>query len=116
MDLNNIIEKQITHKLEVPEHEEVKKDTFQCLVVAGKGQDLIFQFFGVKAIEFPNIIAEVIEDHFGDTNNFAIEYVRELDMYGLLAKNIKQNPLFSREFHIIRFLDLLDKTIINIQK
>ena len=102
--------------LSVPENKEYKRDNFTCLVVAGKGTDLIFQFFDVKYKDFPQVTAEVIEDHFGDTNNFAIEYVREMDMFGLLAKNIKDNPLFSEEFHVIRFLDLLSKTITELKK
>lgn len=103
-------------KLTIPEHQEYDRNSFSCLVVDGKRNDLIFQFFKVKTADFSDIIAEVIEDHFGDTNKFAIEYVREMDMFGLLAKDIKDNPLFSKEFHIVRFLDLLDKTITELQK
>lgn len=100
-----------SHKLEIPRHEEIQRDNFQCIVVDGKGDDLIFQFFEVTIKPFSDIVAEVIEDHFGSTDKFAIEYVAELKMYGLLAKDLKSNPLFSKETHIVKFLDLVDKTI-----
>lgn len=103
-------------QLQVPEHETIDKDNFSCIVVNGKGNDLIFQFFSIKDPDFDETVAEVIEDHFGNTEAFAIEYVREMDMYGLLAKDIKDNPLFSKEFHVYQFLDLLSKTITELQK
>ena len=101
--------------LAAPENETVAKDNFNCLVVAGKGLDNIFQFFEVKIDDFEELIAEVIEDHFGDTEGFAIEYVPELKMYGLLAKDQRDNPMYSRDFHIYDFLDLLSNTITELQ-
>ena len=102
--------------LQAPEHETVEKDHFTCIVVDGKGDDLIFQFFNVKIDDFEEVIAEVIEEHFGNTNGFAIEYVSELKMYGLLYKDAKDTPLFSRDFHVHAFLDILDSTITELQK
>ena len=102
--------------LQTPEHEDVKKDNFECIVVDGKGTDLIFQMFSLKVDEVEELVAEVIEDHFGDTENFAIEFVPEMGMYGLLYKNAKDNPLFSKDFHVYEFLDILDKTITELQK
>ena len=97
--------------LRIPDNEDIEKSNFSCIVVDGKGYDTIFQFFNVKSSDFDEVIAEVIEDHFGDTEGFAIEYVDEMDMFGLLAKDLKDNPMFSRDFHIYDFLDLLDSTI-----
>ena len=102
--------------MQTPEHEDVKKDNFECIVVDGKGTDLIFQMFSLKVDEVEELVAEVIEDHFGDTENFAIEFVPEMGMYGLLYKNAKDNPLFSKDFHVYEFLDILDKTITELQK
>lgn len=102
--------------LQTPEHEDLTYDNFQCIVVDGKGADLIFQFFAVKVDDFDEIAAEVIDDHFGDTAGFAIEYVPEMGMYGLLYKDAKDNPLFSKEFHVYDFLDMLSKTITELQK
>ena len=103
-------------QIEIPAYDEIEKDVFNCIVVEGKDLDLIFQFFSVKCEDFEETIAEVIEDHFGNTEDFAIEFVTELDMFGLLAKNIKDNPLFSKEFHVHAFLDLLAKTITELQE
>lgn len=97
--------------LSIPENEDIEKDNFSCIVIHGKGYDNIFQFFNVKTDDFEEIIAEVIEDHFGDTSDFAIEFVDEMDMFGLLAKDLRDNPMFSKEFHVHEFLDLLDSTI-----
>ena len=110
INLDNLF-KATSHKLEAPKHEDIKRDNFQCIVVDGKGDDLIFQFFSIKISSFNALIAEIIEDHFGSTDGFAIEYVPEMGMYGLLAKDLKSNPLFSKEAHVIRFLDLVDKTV-----
>lgn len=107
----NTVAEKTPFQLAMPEHEEITHNNFTCIVVDGKGSDLIFQFFSVKVQDFENIIAEVIEDHFGSTDNFAIEYVTELSMFGLLYKDAKAHPLFSKEFHIYKFLSLLDDTI-----
>ena len=97
--------------LTAPENETIDMKNFSCMVVHGKGLDNIFQFFRVKFPEFDELVAEVIEEHFGDTDLFAIEYVGELDMFGLLAKDQRDNPLYSKDFHVYGFLDLLDSTI-----
>ena len=97
--------------LTIPDNEDINKSNFSCIVVDGKGYDTIFQFFSVKSEDFEEIIAEVIEEHFGDTEGFAIEFVGEMDMFGLLAKDLRDNPMFSKDFHIYEFLDLLDSTI-----
>jgi len=101
-------------ELQTPEHEDLDYDNFNCLVVDGKGDDIIFQFFKVQVDEFEEITAEVIEEHYGDTDGFAIEFVPELKMYGLLYKDAKSNPLFSKEFHVYDFLELLSNTITEI--
>lgn len=101
--------------LAVPENETIEKDNFTCLVVAGKGLDNIFQFFNVTVNDFEELVAEVIDDHFGYTEGFAIEYVPELKMYGLLAKDLRDNPMYSKDFHIYHFLDLLSNTITELQ-
>lgn len=97
--------------LSAPENETVDLDNFSCIVVHGKGMDNIFQFFKVKFDDFEELIAEVIEEHFGDTESYAIEYVDELNMFGLLAKDQRDNPLYSKDFHVYGFLELLDNTI-----
>lgn len=102
--------------LQTPQHEDISTDNFECIVVDGKGDDIIFQFFGIKTEEFDEIIAEVIEEYFGTTEGFAIEYIPEMSMYGLLYKDAKANPLFSKEFHVHDFLDLLSNTITELQK
>ena len=101
--------------LHTPEHEDLSFDNFNCIVVDGKGTDIIFQFFNTETKDFEEICAEVIDDHFGDTEGFAIEYVPEMEMYGLLYKDAKDNPLFSRDFHVYDFLDILSKTITELQ-
>jgi hypothetical protein len=102
--------------LEAPEHEDIECTNFKCIVVDGKGFDVIFQFFNLKFQDFRDLAAEAVESHFGSTNGFAIEFVEELKMYGLLAKDLKENPLFNKEFHIYDFVDLLDKTLTEVQK
>ena len=97
--------------LQIPDNETIETDNFNCVVVDGKGMDTIFQFFGVRTPEFSDVIAEVIEDHFGNTAGFAIEYVPELKMYGLLAKDHRENPLYNKDHQVYNFLDLLDSTI-----
>ena len=103
-------------QLMAPNNETVNKDNFTCTVIDGKGYDNIFQFFEVKIEDFDDLIAEVIEDHFGNTEPFAIEYVPELSMYGLLAKDQRDGPMYNSDFHIHTFLDLLDKTITEMLK
>ena len=94
-----------------PTYEEHTASHFSCTVVDGKGHDLIYQFFKVEEKNFTDILAEVIDDFFGSTDNFAVEFVPELDSYALLAKNIKDNPLFTRERSVRAFLSLLNETI-----
>lgn len=103
-------------QLQPPKHDTVEKKNFMAVISDGKGDDIIFQFFKVKIQDFDGLLAEVIEDHFGSTNSFALEYVQELDMYGLLAKDIKSNALFNKKFHIDSFLDILDSTISELKK
>ena len=97
--------------IKLPNSIELALNNFDCVVIDGKGSDNIFQFFKVKRKDFNDIVAEVIEDYFGTTNGFAIEYVRELSMYGLLAKDQRDTPLYNREFHVDSFLKLLDATM-----
>tara|TARA_Y100001972_G_C7469764_1_gene239262 strand:+ start:244 stop:582 length:339 start_codon:yes stop_codon:yes gene_type:complete len=103
------------HNLQIPNNETIDKDNFTCTVVDGKGTDNIFQFFNVKIDDFDEVLAETIEDHFGNTEGYALEFVSEMSMYGLLAKNQRDNPLFNKEFYVDQFLDLLDKTITELQ-
>ena len=102
--------------LQTPEHEEIDLANFNCIVVDGKGHDLIFQIFEVKIDDFEELIAEVIEEHFGATEGFAIEYVPEMSMYGLLYKDARTDALFNKEFHVYEFLDLVSNTITELQK
>lgn len=111
IDVNKEVTSQSGWQLEAPEHEEVEATNFRCIVVEGKGFDTIFQFFNANFEDFEEVAAEVVEDHYGNTDGFAIEFVKELNMHGLLAKDLRDNPLFSKEHHIYDFIELLDSTL-----
>ena len=104
-----------TYKIDQPERIMFDGQTFRAEIVNGVKDDLIFQFFDIKLKDFATILAEVIEAHYNSTDRFAVEYVKELDSFALLAKDIKTNPMFDIEFHVEQFLFLLDKTIEEIE-
>jgi hypothetical protein len=98
-------------RLVAPVNIEIKKKEFICTVVHGKGTDNIFQFFEVRHKDFDNLLAEVIEDYFGATESFALDYIADIDSYALLAKNLRDNPMFNVKYHVEGFLDILAGTI-----
>mgnify|MGYP001208656263 CR=1 FL=1 len=86
-------------------------NNFEAMAVLKKDNNIIFQFFNAKRKDFRDILAEVIEDYFGSTDNFAVAYEKELQSYSLLGKELQSFPMFSTDTHIDKFFSLLDNTI-----
>ena len=106
----------MSYKMGAVQRLEFQGKQFRTEIVNGKGMDTIFQFFDVRHTDFPQIIAEVVDDFHGRTDGFALDYVPELDSYAFLAKDLRAHPMFSVAFHIEKFLHLLDNTITEIRK
>ena len=76
--------------------------------------DIIYQFFGVslpKGHEFQELLAETVDSHFGSTDDFRVDYVEEVGAWGLLAKAVRDRPLYNEDHYILQFLRLVDAAI-----
>lgn len=94
-----------------PETSEFQGKRLNARVVR-KGGDLIFQFFLPKfPTDFPTLLAEVVESHFGGTDDFKLDHVPELNSYALLAKGILDRPTVRVDYVTTDFLNLLDEVI-----
>jgi len=90
---------------------EFEGTNFEAVAVLKKDTNVIFQFFKTKRKDFRDILAEVVESHFGSTDDFAVAYEKELHSYSLLGKQLQALPMFSKDSHINQFFSLLDYTI-----
>jgi hypothetical protein len=94
-----------------PETSEFQGKRLNARVVR-KGSDLIFQFFLPKfPADFPTLLAEIVESHFGDTDDFKLDNVPELSSYALLAKGILDRPTVRVDYVTTDFLNLLDEVL-----
>jgi hypothetical protein len=81
-------------------------------VVLPGEKDVIFHFFLNKPMnDFDLFLAEVVESHFGSTDNFAVAYTPEVQSWGLKATGLRTLPLYSTKVHIEKFLTLVDETM-----
>ena len=82
---------------------------FQAAIILRGDEDIIYQFSEVKHSDFRTLLAEVIESHFGDTDNFKFDSIPEIpNAFGLLAKGVRGKPFFNAAHYTSGFLDLLD--------
>jgi hypothetical protein len=79
--------------------------------IVTKGDDLIYQFFRVRHPDFRNLLAEVIEAHFGNTDAFSAASVPELKSLGVRAKGVLKNPFFSLSHYTASFLGFVDNCL-----
>jgi len=94
--------------LAIPPRMKFGAETFDADIVTRGEGDLIYHFHGIKHDDFKQLLADVVESHFGDTDDFKVDYVPELKAYGLLAKGVRKNPMFNLKFYTEDFLWLLD--------
>lgn len=73
--------------------------------------DVIYQFLNVTVPKFDEILATVIEEHFGSTDFFRVRYEREISAWGLLAKQVRQSPLYNRNHYEDEFVGLVDDVL-----
>lgn len=86
------------------------------VVLRGRG-DVIFHFHDVRRSDFRDLLAEVVEEHFGTTDSFYFDDVPELEKtFGLLAKGVRNHPLYNQKHFIEDFLHLLDAVLIEAGK
>ncbi len=76
--------------------------------IVSRGDDLIYQFFRVRHTDFRRLLAEIIEEHFGNTTSFSAATVPELKSLGVLAKGVTNNPFFNLDHYTSGFLGLVD--------
>ena len=89
---------------------EYRGENFKAEIVS-KGDDLIYQFFGVKHDDFRNLLSEIIESHFGSTDKFSAAYVPELKSLGVRAKGVAGSSFFNYDHYTSGFLGLVDRVL-----
>lgn len=97
--------------LEIPPRLKFEGNILDADIVPRGDGDLIYHFSNIKHPDFKKILAEVVEQHFGATDDFRIDFVPELQAWGLLAKNVRKKPLFNLMFYTEDFLWLLDAVL-----
>ena len=97
-------------KFSVPPRAEYYGKKFRAVIVL-KNDDLIYQFFNVKHADFRNLLAEIIEAHFGKTDDFSASYVPELESLGVRAKKVCDSPFFDYAHYTEKFLGLVDSCL-----
>jgi len=80
------------------------------IVFRGEG-DVIYHFPKIRHKDFKNLLSAVVESHFGSVDSFKVDYVRDMGLWSLLAKNVRTNPLFDMKHYTEDFLWLLDGTL-----
>jgi len=85
-------------------------ENFRAEIVA-KGDDLIYQFFDVRNDDFRNLLAEVIEAHFGSTDKFSASYIPEVKSMGVHANGVVGSPFFNYDHYTKDFLELVDTVL-----
>jgi hypothetical protein len=111
------VEKFNKAELGIPPRLQFEGKVLKADIVFRKDSDIIFHFQGIRNKDFRQILAEVLDAHFGSTDAFKFDPVPELpDTFGLLAKGVRLNPLFSLKFYVEDFLWLLDRTLVELRK
>jgi len=96
---------------------EFEGNHFSAVVVLRRNGDVIFQFFPrgnlwPKDLEGGrNLLATVIEGHFGSTDQFSADFVKELRSWAVKAEGLRGLASYTEEYHLEGFLNLLDLTI-----
>ena len=66
--------------------------------------------------EFGGLLKEVVREYFGTLTNFLIVPPdSEVNVYMLNMNNIMLNPMFSYDYHLKGFLELLDAAVEELQ-
>lgn len=94
------------------EHLEFEGEFIRAEVAFKHDKDLIFQFFMKKfPKDFDKLLAEIVEAHFGTTDNFAVHYEAILESWGLIARGFLARPGVDHNYIIEGFLNLVDNTL-----
>jgi len=108
---NKELQKSAQFGIQLPETSEFQGKRLSCRMVR-KGNDIIFQLFAPKfPTDFSALLAEVVESHFGNTADFKLDHVAELNSYALLAKGILDRPTVRVDYVTTDFLNLLDEVL-----
>lgn len=71
--------------------------------------------YHINAKRFPtgfrDLLAEVIEAHFGSTESFAVDYVPEMSSYALIGRGLLARPIVDRDHLTTHFARLLDAAV-----
>jgi hypothetical protein len=111
------VEKFNNVSLAVPPRMEFEGVTLKADIVTRGEGDVIYHFHEIRRKDFRDILAEVVESHFGNTEPFKFDDCPELPQTcGLLAKGVRSNPLFNIKFYVEDFLWLLDGTMVELRK
>jgi hypothetical protein len=111
------VEKFNSTEFSMPERMEFSGNVLKeaTIVLRGEG-DIIYQFFGVKHPDFKGFLAEVVDEHFGSTDDFRVDYIQELKSWSLLAKDVRTRPLFNFKHYTEDFMWLLDAALEEFKK
>jgi hypothetical protein len=97
-------------KVSLPPRAEYRGKKFKAVIVV-KNDDLIYQFFNVRHKDFQTLLAEIIEAHFGKTDDFSASYVPEFESLAVRAKKVCESPFFNYSHYTEKFLDLVDRCL-----
>jgi len=78
--------------------------------IVERDNDLIYHM-GNPHEDFRQILTEVVNDFFSDTDTFGIDYIPEMDNFSLYALNAANDPMGNPVHKAKKFLALLDQTI-----
>lgn len=98
---------------------EVQGQSYATTVVLRGDYDIVYQFQlkpKYRKGDFGTLLDIVIEQHFGSTDNFFLDYVHELDSWALLAREARANPFYNETHYIEDFLSLLDAALLEEQQ
>ena len=96
--------------ISVPPRAEYRGKKFRAEIIR-KGDDLIYQFFKVRHSDFQTLLAEIIEVHFGKTDDFSAAHVPELESLAIRAKGVCGSPFFNYLHYTEKFLGLVDRCL-----
>jgi hypothetical protein len=97
-------------------HMEYEGVRLKASVALRNESDIIFHLF-MPAFpkDFPQLLADTVEAHFGSVERFKVDHVPEMNSYALLGEGLLKAPTADIEFLTEKFLDLLDNVLVELK-
>ena len=90
-------------------------------VVFRPDHDIIYQFFfprklKLRGTDFESLLADTVDAHFGTLKPFSLDEVPEVESWAMLARNVRDLPMYNADHYAAGFITLLDLALDEAEK